>query len=330
MAPQLLVTVDTEAEFDWSGPYSRSNRSVVSIASQTLAHEIYDRYGAVPTYLVDHAVASDDKAIGVLKELLDDGRCEIGAHLNPWINPPFCPEDEAGNSYAGRLPKAHERDKLKCLTSLIVDKFGVQPQSYRAGRYGIGPNTPAILKELGYQVDMSVLPCSSFEGDGGPDFSGHTFQPFWWDREQTLLELPTTAGFSGPLIKHGPSLYPLLTSPVGMTLHLPGMFSRAGLLERATLTPEGITVGELQRLTKSLLSQGCRIFCFTYHSPSLSSGNTPYVRNDRDLEVILARIEQYLELFTSDLAGNLTTPMQIFYELERIYKWLHSASSLSR
>lgn len=312
LPPQLLVTIDTEAEFDWNGPFLRTNRSVASIACQALSHEAFDRFGVVPIYLVDHAVASNDQAVGLLNELLDAGRCHIGAHLNPWLNPPYFDEDTAGSSFAGHLPQGQEHDKLACLTDLIEQRFGQRPRVYRAGRYGIGSNTPEILKQLGYQIDLSVLPRNSFRHYGGPSFEDLSFHPFWLDDERSLLEIPTTAGFSGRLLGLGPALYPRLIGPLGMALHLPGFFARTTLLERATLTPEGVTFDELKRLTKSLVAQGCRVFCLTYHSPSLAPGNTPYVRTECDLEAFLRRVEKFLDFFTSTLGGVPTTPTDVF------------------
>ena len=41
--------------------------------SQHLAHRIFERYGVIPTYMVDHPVASQDEGRAPLKELLQGG-----------------------------------------------------------------------------------------------------------------------------------------------------------------------------------------------------------------------------------------------------------------
>ena len=87
-APLLLVIIDTEEEFDWSRPLSRDNTSVTSIAAQPRAHDLFAKYGIVPTYVIDYPVATSDLAIRTLGELAAGGACEIGAHLHPWVNPP--------------------------------------------------------------------------------------------------------------------------------------------------------------------------------------------------------------------------------------------------
>ncbi|CAN0458903.1 unnamed protein product, partial [Discosporangium mesarthrocarpum] len=87
--PLLLVVVDTEEEFDWGRPVSRDQTSTKAIASQHRAQEILQKYGIKPTYVIDYPVASQASGYGPLKELYDDGLCQIGAHLHPWVCPPF-------------------------------------------------------------------------------------------------------------------------------------------------------------------------------------------------------------------------------------------------
>jgi len=92
---------------------------------------------------------------------------------------------------------------------------------------------------------------------------------------------------------------------------VPGVLARLGLVERITLTPEGISFEELRRLTVALLRKRHRIFSFTYHSPSLAPGNTPYVRSEGDLRAFLQRIERYLQFFTEEIGGRAATPFEI-------------------
>lgn len=82
-------------------------------------------------------------------------------------------------------------------------------------------------------------------------------------------------------------------------------------MDRITLTPEGITWQEHRRLTKAMLARGCKTFSFTYHSPSLSPGNTPYVQSPSDLEKFLDRFEKFFDFFFGDLGGIPATPNEI-------------------
>src|SRR4029077_14909777 len=129
---------------------------------QNRTQEIFDRYGVRPTYVVDYPVASQETGYRPLREWLDDGKCQVGAHLHPWVNPPFDEEVNARNSYPGNLPAALEKEKLRRLTEIIEANFGHRPTVYRAGRYGIGAATGAILEELGYEIDTSIVPFTDF------------------------------------------------------------------------------------------------------------------------------------------------------------------------
>lgn len=314
LPPSLVVIIDTEEEFDWSRPLSPSNISVTSISGQTRAHDIFDRHGIVPTYVVDYPVATNPTSAGILQDLVHDGRCVIGAHLHPWVNPPQIEDVTPRNSYPGNLPAELEYDKLARLTSLIAASFGAPPTVYRAGRFGIGSQTPALLERLGYRIDTSVVPRTSFVADGGPDFSGFDFRPVLFGT-RPILELPQACGFCGALEMHGPYLYPRLFDNPWRRLRAPGIFARLRLLERIRLTPEGITLAEQKRLVHSLLRQGCKVFLYTYHSPSLVPGHTPYVRTAEDLARFLECMDRFFAFFIEELGGHPATPEALYDRL---------------
>ena len=99
---------------------------------------------------------------------------------------------------------------------------------------------------------------------------------------------------------------------------LPGVLARLRLLDRVVLTPEGITFEEQRRLTRAMLRRGYRVFSFTFHSPSLVPGNTPYVRDAAQLQSFLRRIEQYLEFFMTEIGGRAATPFEIKEGMSRL------------
>lgn len=306
--PLLLVIVDTEEEFDWGAPLSRDGTSVTSIADLPRAHEIFDSYGIVPTYVVDYPVATTKSAYAVLRPLLETGRCEIGAHLHPWVNPPHEETVTPRNSYPGNLPPALERRKLEVLTAAIERTLSRRPVVYKAGRYGVGSATGKILEDLGYEIDASVVPHTNFGDDGGPNFVGYPDQPFWFGEKRRLLEIPLTRVFCGVAARAGPWLYPRVSGRLGRMCHLPGISARLGLLERIPLTPEGVDHAAHRRLMRSLLRRGHKVFSLTYHSPSLGVGHTPYVRAQQDLESLLATMDRFFRFFLEDCRGQFTTP----------------------
>jgi hypothetical protein len=305
--PQLAIVVDTEEEFDWSRPFSRENRSTTTIPAQALAHEIYDPMGIVPTYVIDHPVATDPTAVGFLAALQSQGRAEIGAHLHPWVSPPHHEEVSARNSYHCNLPPELERAKIETLTAAIEQSFGRRPTIIKAGRYGFGANTAAVLKDLGYEIDCSFVPHAGFQGDGGPRYYGTGDQPFWLDPERRLLEVPLTSGFLGLLARFGPRAAGLFDAPAAQRMRVPGILARLALLERTRLTPEGVPADEQCQLLKAMTEAGRGFFTLTYHSPSLAPGYTPYVQTQEDLALFIERIRTVLRYFRDALGGEFTT-----------------------
>jgi glycosyltransferase involved in cell wall biosynthesis len=307
MRPVLITTVDAEEDFDWNRPFSRAWTDVTSMRSQHLAHRIFERYGVVPAYMVDFPVASQDEGRGPLRELVQSGLCDIGAQLHPWVTPPYVEYVSSHNSYVGNLPPALEFAKVQRLTEELQAAFGVAPRIFRAGRYGVGPNTGRVLAHFGYQADCSVIPYWDFGGQGGPDFWDMTARPFWIDPDRTLLELPVSAALVGRGAHMPRHLKATLFGRKSEWTGLPSVLARLGLLERIKLTPEGITIEEAKRLARVMVDAGHKVFVMTYHTPSLEPGNTPYVRTQRDLETFLRWLEEFYDYFTTELGGAVST-----------------------
>jgi hypothetical protein len=309
--PMLMVVVDTEAEFDWILSRSRRAAGVTSVKALRQVQPIFERYNVRPTFVIDYPISTIPEGYEIIRDFYQSGACEVGAHLHPWDAPPFIEEITDRNSYPGNLAPEVEREKLVRLTAAIVQNIGVHPRIYKAGRYGIGLMTPRILAELGYEIDASVLSCTDLRRDLGPDFSKCPAHPYWFDTDPALLEIPMSVGYTGLLAGFSVIARTLTTHPFLKMLHLPGVLAYLNLLDRVVLTPEGITLKEQYRLTRAMLRQGYRVFSFTFHSPSLVPGNTPYVRNSAQMQLFLERIEQYIEFFVGEVGGCAVTPFEI-------------------
>lgn len=299
--PILTAVIDAEEEFDWSTPFDRNATCVNNIAEQPLAQSIFDSHGMVPTYVVDYPVAATPSSRDILRRIADDGRCEIGAHLHPWVTPPYEEPIDAFHSFPGNLAAQLERRKLEVLTEAISDGFGVRALTYKAGRYGIGPATFRILVDLGYRIDVSVVPYTDFSHQHGPDFRRFGPRPFRVG--PSLVEIPLSVGFVGRLAQRGTGLYSVLSSPWGMRLHLPSIAARLGLMERIRLSPEGHSLEDMKRLTRAALAGGQRLFMLTYHSSSLLPGATEYVRDAADRRALLNTLDGYIRFFACDCGG---------------------------
>src|SRR6185437_3071917 len=124
-----------------------------------------------------------------------------------------------------------------------------------------------------------------------------------------LLGLPGTGGYVGWLRGGGTALYELVTRPAMRSLRAAGAFARLRLMERIRLSPEDYNEPEMRRLTRALLADGIRIFVFSFHSPSVMPGGTPYVRNQADLTRFLDKCRRYFAFFMHELDGVAMTPL---------------------
>lgn len=275
--PQFLITVDTEEAFDWNGPFTRDKHSVDHIPAVLDFQAICDDFGVKPIYMVDYPVVSDARAADLFRGLVSEGRALVGAHLHPWVTPPFDDSISRRNSYGCNLPETVERSKMLHMFDIMEQTFGALPRIFRAGRYGIGANTADVLAEVGIPFDSSVRSFFDYSAEGGPDFQVSSVRPYWI-KPGVLAELPLTSVFVGPLRKFSPSLFGKDSNPAMMR----GVFSRTGLLSRIAFTPEGVNVAEMRRGIDQALADGLPLLNLSFHSPSLVPGNTAYVRNEAE------------------------------------------------
>lgn len=284
---RVLLTVDTEEEFDWDGPFRREGHGLSHIAALPRFQAFCERIGAHPVYLVDWPVVTDPRAVEIIGDALRRGTAEVGVQLHPWVNPPF--EETVGmrNSFAGNLPPALEAAKFTVLRDRIEAAFGAAPLIYRAGRYGLGPDTADMLKRAGIRIDTSVRPLFDYSHQDGPDYSHHPAAPYWADGEMRLLELPVTSAYAGPLARFGPALH-------RAERRIPALFgalARSRLLERIALTPEGVSATEALRGLDVVLERSLAVTVLSFHSPSLAPGHTPYVTSEAEVEALYGWFE---------------------------------------
>jgi hypothetical protein len=301
--PMLFMVVDTEEEFDWHAPFSRASTGVQAIAALDGLHQVIDRFRIRPTYVIDYPVATKPEAFEVIRALVSSDRCQVGAHLHPWVTPPFTEEVNGVNSYACNLGTALEEAKLRNLSDAIEEHVGLRPRSYKAGRYGLGRSTVQILQRLEFDIDVSINPLMDYRLAAGPSFEAFDARPFFFGTKRRLLEVPCTLGFAGFARRFGLPLHRASDRGLLRQLKAPGILSRSGALNKIMLSPETSTLDEMTAVTRALIADGVRTFTVTFHSPSVDPGHTPYVRTQADLRQFLGRIESYCEFFLGSLGG---------------------------
>ncbi|WP_068073838.1 polysaccharide deacetylase family protein [Novosphingobium lentum] len=277
---RFILTVDTEEEFDWTKPFDRSGHGLGHVPRLAKFQQFCEGRGVCPIYLIDYPVATDPAAAEVLADAVAAGRAEVGVQLHPWVNPPHDEDINVHNSFAGNLPADLERAKFRKLRDAIEQNFGAPPMIYRAGRYGVGPATAQLLSDSAIAIDTSVRARFDYSSGGGPNFRSHPLEPYWIDQRGGLMELPLTSVFWGLLRRQGELLYPALWRMPSLR----GALARLGLLERIPLTPEGVSEDEAIKGIDIAIDDGLPILVFSFHSPSLRPGHTPYVRDEDDLD----------------------------------------------
>ena len=299
---RFIVSIDTE-EDNWYR--SRQRITLENIGELRRQARFFDRLGIRPTYFTTYHVAGDARAADVIREVSSGGGSEIGAHLHPWNTPPLTEAFTPRNSMLKNLPAELQERKLRALTGMLEEAFGARPRAFRAGRYGLGQGTVAVLLRCGYSVDSSVTPFVTWKTfDDGPSFDGAPLDVYRLapDREVTLpardgelTEVPLSCGFSrGPFAVWGRVRRALDTAAL-RRLRLIGLAARTGLCKRIMLSPEVASGADMLTLSRRLLEKGVGHLHLSWHSPSLQPGLGPFTRTQADVDRLYATVEAYLE-----------------------------------
>ena len=297
----LIVSIDTE-EDNWHP--CREGVTVENIRELPRLDALFQRLGVRATYFTTYQVAIHDWAAAILRELHGAG-AELAAHLHPWNTPPLDEPFIGRNTMLKNLPGALQLAKLERLTGTLREAFGGRPVAFRAGRYGLGPDTVTALIRCGYRVDSSVTPFISWEAyDDGPTFIGAPIHEYRLAGDAdvripqpggALVEIPMSVGYNRPPSRAWTRVYRALSAPVLRPLHLRGLASRAGIVRRIGLSPETDSVANMLTLSRRLIDAGLRHLHVFFHSPSLSPGLSPFAPDRARVEGMYRAIASYVE-----------------------------------
>ncbi|MDE2582580.1 MAG: hypothetical protein KGL52_13175 [Rhodospirillales bacterium] len=296
MPPGRLVVsliVDAEEDFNWDRPVEGTAYSTACMHAIGPLQEILGSYGLPPTYLLTYPVLEDDDAVRLLRREHERGRCALGVQMHPWVNPPFGTGADHRLSFPLNLPGAVEEAKIVRLAEKFAAVFGFAPRVFKAGRYGVGAQTVALLERLGFLIDTSVAPRTDLGAEGGPDFSGFGTRPFWFGTTRRLLELPVCRDVVGWAGATAPRLYRPLDGPARSVPR--AALSWLRIAERITLSPEGNDAAAMRRLIRRLEAAGQRVVTLSFHSSSLAVGLNPYVQSRRELHMFYDRLSAVLD-----------------------------------
>jgi hypothetical protein len=296
-SPSVVLTIDTEPDNQWS----RGTTELTFANTRGLGRfiELCRRIGAPATYLTSYSVARDRESAAVLRQALAGGD-EIGGHLHAWETPPLTPADETAHPYIFEYDPDVRLAKLAAMTRAVEDAFGVQPVSYRAGRWGFDDVEAENLAALGYRYDTSVVPGHDFRASRGlnrpgPSYRHHLVgtpaQPY---RLKGLLEAPVSVTTLGRLGGSGVGAALARTfanrADRGSRAAIK-LLRESGLCRMVWVRPLRHPRADLVAAALQLVAQGARVINIMTHSSECFPGTAPHTRNEEDLQRLHNDIE---------------------------------------
>jgi hypothetical protein len=285
MSEQIkLFTMSIDTECDHQPDWSRANPLTFENITDGIPNRLQPLFadvGAIPTYLLTVEVMEDEESVATLKSV-DSDAVEFGTHLHAaFVEPEKKFHDYAGvdsPDFQSNCSPDVEFKKLENITRLFVEKFGYAPRSFRAGRFGAGPNTLDSLERLNYHVDSSVTPRLKWhEPNGCVDF------------RRAPLQLYTPQG--GDIGRADtPGARRILEIPVSMRPR----FARSPSWLRPWLsdvrTMKGLVHHHLKRHTKRPIV----VLNMMFHSMEVIPKASPYPQSESDVRKFTEQLRQIL------------------------------------
>jgi len=306
MNVKVFITIDTE-EDDW-GDFHKTIGSVENVKALPKLQSLFNKYGAIPTYLVNYPVASQKTSIEILSSFQSEGFCEIGTHCHPWNTPPLTEDLNPKTSMMCNLHYNLLIEKMRYLHNTIKDNFNCEPVSFRAGRWAFSEDVAKCLVELGYLVDTSMTPFVDWSSFHGPNFNHSTTKPFYFNSENIfipvsggeLFELPPTIGFCQSNFRLCNYVQNKISKGMFSKFRLLGILDRLKLLNFYWLSPELSSGTQMINLSKRFVELGHQHLNMSFHSTSMLPGKNPFVTNKRELLEFLDKIEVFLKYATKN------------------------------
>ncbi len=298
LRPKMIVTVDTEEEFDWDAD-AKSPHAVCDPADIDRFQSVAARAGARPLYFLTYPVIKDARAAAYFRSLRDQGAAELGVHLHAWVTPPLGGEGDDRYSWQCNLDEEAQTAKLRAVADAFAAAFGRPALAHRAGRYGVDARSYAAMAAAGLVLDFSPSPGFDYSANGGPDFSAMSNAPFPIDTPSGRVYVTPVCG--GRAIKGGATFIPSPRGPAGFSEAKRSLTDK--LLAPMRLTCEDARLEDLKALTRRMIADGAPVLTFSLHSTTLTQGANPYSRHARDIDRALDVTAAYFEWFRTECSG---------------------------
>lgn len=287
-APSLLVTVTVESDCPRGAvPARTSLRNLEGVAR---LQRLCDRFGVRPTWLLTWPAVQAE--LPTIDAALAQGRCEVGACLQPWVSPPFAAsEDRLRAVYPNAIAASAVEAKLARLTDDIAARFG-RPRSHRAAGHGLNGALLQSLERLDYRIDSSATPYVDGRRDGGVDWREAPEVPWFPDRQwpsrrgsSPVLQVPVTVGWDRALPEPWLRLS-VRSGWFGAHRALPG----ARLVGLDPVRADGAT---LDQLAEVLVARGLPCLNVALRSHELVAGQSAACPTAEDVDRVFAHLEGF-------------------------------------
>lgn len=293
--PAFLITIDTEGDNLWAQP-----REITCRNSGYLPRfqDLCERHGFKPTWLTNYEMAMDDTFVEFGRGVIGHGTAEIGMHLHAWNSPPLqalTDDDFRHHPYLIEYSEDVMREKIRTMTDLLEDRFGIKMRSHRAGRWAFDETYARLLLEHGYEVDCSVTPHVSWRGNrgapsgrGGSDYRTFPQSPYFMDAQD--ISRPAPSGLlEVPMSIRPSALY--RRAPWAYRLPVARMLAWRASPPFAWLRPNGRNLEAMQGLVRGILGENPEHLEFVLHSSEFMPGGSPVFPDAASIERLYVHLD---------------------------------------
>jgi peptidoglycan/xylan/chitin deacetylase (PgdA/CDA1 family) len=295
---RFCFTLDTEPDNLWDYHPQCAFESFYRLPA---FHRTLLDAGARPTYLTTSEVVESAVGRFAIEECLALGGCEVGAHFHTWTREwPFAVPNlrvPPTMAMAHRLGQKTEEQMLRYTCEAIHSALGIQPRSYRGGRWSFGPQTPESLAKSGIWVDSTVTPGLSWRDyseslTDGPDFRGTRNNPYYLRKGsfaggEALIELPVGTAFF-------PRWGKRLSSARGVPRLLSALGKRAGVsLGHCWLRPTYTSAHDMRSVMLEMKRRGCSVWVFIIHSSEIIPCRP--LSQQKDVDAMISRCTEGIQ-----------------------------------
>lgn len=312
--PELvfILTIDTEEEWDWDGPFPEKDFSVKNLERVPAFQDFCNNNGIRPSYFVDYAAAKGAAENNTFTQAIKDNTCELGAHLHPWANPPFFAKPSEENSHVVNLPIEQVESKLDTLVNVFVDELEYQPSSFRTGRWGISSDIMKLLWSRGFNVDSSVYPYYSnefFHCQGSP------IGAYWPDSQDVLkagaqrniMEIQASVGFNRKAFSVCNKIHDAAESSPLKYLKIVSLLWHTHLLRKIYMSPEVMQPRDMVALAHQTHNNGAHYINMFFHSSNLIANGTGFFDVADPFNEICTRVSTVIDALSQDFHLNFMT-----------------------